>query len=153
MLGAFGGGGEALARATLHSLERRQLQLPPRRAGFARQRQVLRGVLQTRVGDFLVELSYTRGVQLIVSLSSLHAIPHKRGFLRSVGDRLNNPPISGAVFHYSASDAFAKQCWSAKGLGCRTEWGQLLTVDLCVSLVSLGNNNFGPRVKDKCFFF
>ena len=33
VLGAFGGGGEALARATLHSLERRQLQLPPRRAG------------------------------------------------------------------------------------------------------------------------
>ena len=28
----------------------------------------------------------------------------------------------------------------------------MLTVDLCVSLVSLGNNNFGPRVKDKCFF-
>ena len=66
VLGAFGGGGEALARATLHSLERRQLQLPPRRAGFARQRQVLRGVLQTRFGDFLVELSYTREVQLIV---------------------------------------------------------------------------------------
>ena len=34
VLGAFGGGGEALARATLHSLERRQLQLPPRRAGL-----------------------------------------------------------------------------------------------------------------------
>ena len=66
VLGVFGGGGEALARATLHSLERRQLQLPPRRAGFARQRQVLRGVLQTRFGDFLVELSYTREVQLIV---------------------------------------------------------------------------------------
>ena len=66
VLGAFGGGGEALARATLHSLERRQLQLPPRRAGFARQRQVLRGVLQTRFGDVLVELSYTREAQLIV---------------------------------------------------------------------------------------
>ena len=38
----LGGGGEAIARATLRSLERRQLQLPPRRAGFALQRQVLR---------------------------------------------------------------------------------------------------------------
>ena len=66
VLGAFGGGGEALARATVHSLERRQLQLPPRIAGVTRQRQVLRGVLQTRFGDFLVELSYTREVQLIV---------------------------------------------------------------------------------------
>ena len=28
----------------------------------------------------------------------------------------------------------------------------MLTVDLCFSLVSLGNNNFGPPVKDKCFF-
>ena len=37
----LGGGGEAIARATLRSLERRQLQLPPRRAGFALQRQVL----------------------------------------------------------------------------------------------------------------
>ena len=27
----------------------------------------------------------------------------------------------------------------------------MLTVDLCFSLVSLGNNNFGPPVKDKCF--
>ena len=62
----LGGGGEAVARASLHSLERRQLQLPPRRAGFPLQRQVLRGVLQTRFGDFLVELSYTREVQLIV---------------------------------------------------------------------------------------
>ena len=32
------------------------------------------------------------------------------------------------------------------------EWGQVLTADLCFSLVSLGNNNFGPPVKDKCFF-
>ena len=63
---ALGGGGEAIARATLHSLERRQLQLPLRRAGFALHRQVLRGVPQTRFGDFLVELSYTREVQLIV---------------------------------------------------------------------------------------
>ena len=55
VLGAFGGG-----------LERRQLQLPPRRAGVTRQRQVLRGVLQTTMGDFWVELSYTREVQLIV---------------------------------------------------------------------------------------
>ena len=38
----LGGGGEAIARATLRSLERRQLQLPPHRAGFALQRQVLR---------------------------------------------------------------------------------------------------------------
>ena len=28
----------------------------------------------------------------------------------------------------------------------------MLTVDLCFSLVSLGNNNFGPPVKDKGFF-
>jgi hypothetical protein len=62
----LGGGGEAIARATLRSLERRQLQLPPRRAGFALQRQVLRGVLHTRYGEFFVELSYTREVQLIV---------------------------------------------------------------------------------------
>ena len=66
VLGAFGGGGEALARANLHSLERRQLQLPARRAGVTRQRQVLRGVLQTTMEDFWVELSYTREVQLIV---------------------------------------------------------------------------------------
>ena len=52
--------------SNLHSLERRQLQLPPRRAGVTRQRQVLRGVLQTTMGDFWVELSYTREVQLIV---------------------------------------------------------------------------------------
>ena len=62
----LGVGGEAVARASLHSVERRQQQLPPRRAGFALQRQVLRGVLRTRFGDFLVELSHTREVQLIV---------------------------------------------------------------------------------------
>ena len=28
----------------------------------------------------------------------------------------------------------------------------MLTVDLCFSVVSLGNNNFGPPVKDKGFF-
>ena len=28
----------------------------------------------------------------------------------------------------------------------------MLTVDLCFSLVSLGNNKIGPPVKDKCFF-
>ena len=58
---------EVLARAILHDVERRQEQLPPRRAGFSLQRQALRGVLRTRLGDlFLVELSYTREVQLIV---------------------------------------------------------------------------------------
>ena len=62
------------------------------------------------------------------------------------------PPHKRGIFHYSASDAFEKQCWSAKGLGCRTEWGQVLTVDLCFSRVSLGNNKIGPPVKDKCFF-
>ena len=65
LLGAFGGG-EALARGGLQNLERHQPQLAPRRAGVARQRQILRGVLRTAAGEFLVELGCTREVQLIV---------------------------------------------------------------------------------------
>ena len=57
LLGAFGGG-KALVRGGLRNLERHQLQLAPRSAGVARQRQIL-------AGEFWVELSCTREVQLI----------------------------------------------------------------------------------------
>ena len=57
LLGAFGGG-EALVCGGLQNLERHQLQLAPRRAGVARQRQIL-------AGEFWVELSCTHEVQLI----------------------------------------------------------------------------------------
>lgn len=117
------GAAEAAFRAATEWPERYQVQIPAIRAGTVRQRQILRAWLRTDRGFFLSnEFFSARDLYQFNSFFSLHGTPQKRGFLRSVGDRWNNPPtISGAFFQHSASDALDKKRWSEEdGLGCRT---------------------------------
>ena len=61
-----------------------------------------RGTADCRGAFFRGALLHARGFP--------RRVHHKRGFLRSVGDRWNNPPpISGAFFQFSASDACEKK--------------------------------------------
>ena len=88
---------EDVLRLHLREGRRWQVQLPFSGAEF-RQLQLLRGQLQ--LPDGVSCLSSAMSVEACSAHSwaqtRLHVTPHKRGFFRSVGDRLNNPPISGA---------------------------------------------------------